>query len=99
MSANMKKTQHSDSKYSTFRSSSVLPPLPGTVSDMSETSKNFELPEEKRPHSDLTSVYKLDTNSPKPVTKHDQNKVEKLFQKMKLEDRNAIIDRIHKMRL
>jgi hypothetical protein len=79
MSTNMKKTQHTDSKYSTFRSSSVLPPLPGTVSDMSETSKHFELPEERRPHSDLTSVYKLDMSSPKPVTKNDQNKVEKLF--------------------
>jgi hypothetical protein len=79
MSTNMKKTQHTDSKYSTFRSSSVLPPLPGTVSDMSETSKNFELPAERRPHSDLTSVYKLDMSSPKPATKNDQNKVEKLF--------------------
>jgi len=52
-------------------STSILPPLPGTVSDLSETTKHFELPDEKRPQSDLTSVYKLDTSSPKPLIKND----------------------------
>jgi len=50
------RTQASETKYSTFskRSNSVPPPLPGMLSELSESQRNFEVTQRgQRPHSDL----------------------------------------------
>lgn len=81
MLSTQSRTQATESKYSSFskRSSSVLPPLPGMMSELGESQRNIEVtPRVQRPHSDLQSVYKLDLSAPKPLGK-EQSKVERLF--------------------
>lgn len=62
-------------------------------------SKQSITPRPPKTNSELNSVYKLDTSMKSPQQPSESHRIDRLFQKMKLEERSAIIDRIHKLRL